>query len=419
MGGCAVEHVLKGYKILDLTQVLSGPSATRIMAEAGAEVIKVEWPGGDPARTFPYLGEDGRSAYYVQQNRGKLSVGIDLSTPEGVEIVKELAAQCDVLIENYSPGVLGRLGLGYDVIKAVNPSVVMCSISAFGQAGPLSHLVGFDYIPQAYAGITGMIGEPDKPPVFPMVGMGDVSTGVHAACAIAFALLYRERTGRGQYLDIALLDCYFHYHEVNVQIWSCTNGEIAPTRSGSHHHSVAPAGVFRSKDSYILVLALLRTWPRLCEAIGRPELADDLRFADNAARIANYKMLVEIIEGWLKEQESDEAAIRILDEHRVPVAPILTIDQACRHPHLVERETIRTIYDRSLGNFQVPGMPLRFSEFPGHLDLVAPYLGEHNGQVLSEWLGYSQERIDDLAERRVLHGEPVPQQPAPALAGEA
>lgn len=180
-----MEHVLTGCKVLDLTHVLSGPSATRMMAEAGAEVIKVEWPGGDPDRTFPYLGKDGRSAYYVQQNRGKRSVSVDLRTPEGVAIVKELAAQCDVLIENYSPGAMARLGLGYEVIKEVNPSIVMCSISAFGQAGPLSQLVGFDYIPQAYSGITSVIGEPGKPPVFPMAGIGDVSTGVHAACAIA------------------------------------------------------------------------------------------------------------------------------------------------------------------------------------------------------------------------------------------
>lgn len=409
-----MQHVLHGFKVLDLTQVLSGPSATRILAEAGAEVIKVEWPGGDTNRAFPFIAENGRSAYYVQQNRGKRSVSVDLSTPDGVAIVKELAAQCDVLIENYSPGVIDRLGLGYEAIKEVNPSIVMCSISAFGQAGPLSNLVGFDYIAQAYSGITGMIGEPDQPPVFPMVGLGDIGTGVHAACAIAFALLYRGQTGKGQYLDISLLDCYFHYHEVNVQVWSCSGGEIAPTRAGSHHHSVAPAGIFQSKDSYVLIMGLLRTWPRLCEVLGRPDMVDDPRFVDNPARLANQAELTAIIEGWLKAQESDEEAIRILDEARVPVAPILTIDQACRHPHLVERETIRTIYDRSLGNFQVPGMPLRFSEFPGHLDLEAPFVGEHNAEVLGGLLGYSDERIADLAERGVLFSEPIPEHPVPA-----
>ena len=407
-----MKHVLDGYKVLDLTQFLAGPAATRVMVEAGAEVIKIEWPGGDPSRKFPYLGKDGRSAYYVQQNRGKRSVAVDLKAPEGIAIVKELAAQSDVLIENFAPGVMDRLGLGYEAIKAVNPKIVMCAISAFGQSGPLAHLPGFDNIGQAYSGITSMIGDPDKPPAFPMAAIGDVSTGVHAACAIAFALLYRERTGKGQYLDISLLDSYFHYHEVNVQAWSCSKGEIQPTRSGSHHYAVAPGGIFKSKDAYLFLLPILHMWPKLCEIMGRPELAEDPRYIDNASRAKNQKELIVIIEAWLQAQESDEAAIRILGEGHIPVAPILSVEQACQHPHLIERETVRTIYDRSLGNFQAPGMPLRFSEFPAHLDLEAPYLGEHNAEVLGDCLGYSGARIADLVKRGVLHSEPIPAQAA-------
>jgi crotonobetainyl-CoA:carnitine CoA-transferase CaiB-like acyl-CoA transferase len=407
-----MKHVLDGYKVLDLTQFLAGPAATRVMVEAGAEVIKVEWPGGDPSRKFPFLGKDGRSAYYVQQNRGKRSVAVDLKAPEGIAIVKELAAQSDVLIENFAPGVMDRLGLGYDAIKAVNPEIVMCSISAFGQTGPLAHLPGFDNIGQAYSGITSMIGDPDKPPAFPMAAIGDVSTGVHAACAIAFALLYRERTGKGQYLDISLLDSYFHYHEVNVQAWSCSKGEIKPTRSGSHHYAVAPGGIFKSKDAYLFLLPILHMWPKLCEIMGRPELAEDPRYIDNASRAKNQKELIVIIEAWLQAQESDEAAIRILEEGHIPVAPILSVEQACRHPHMIERETVRTIYDRSLGSFQAPGNPLRFSEFPAHLDLEAPYLGEHNAEVLGDCLGYSGARITDLVKRGVLHSEPIPAQAA-------
>lgn len=410
-----MKHVLDGYRVLDLTQFLAGPAATRVMVEAGAEVIKVEWPGGDPSRKFPFLGADGRSAYYVQQNRGKRSVAIDLKSKEGIAVVKDLCRHCDVLIENFAPGVMARLGLGYEAIKAINPEIVMCSISAFGQSGPLAHLPGFDNIGQAYSGITSMIGDPDKPPAFPMAAIGDVSTGVHAACAIAFALLYREKTGKGQYLDISLLDSYFHYHEVNVQVWSCSKGAIQPTRSGSHHYAVAPGGIFKSKDSYLFLLPILHLWPKLCEIIGRPELAEDPRYIDNASRAKNQKELIAIIEEWLQAQESDEAAIRILEEGHIPVAPILTVEQACRHPHLIERETVRTIYDRSLGSFQVPGNPLRFSEFPGHLDLEAPYLGEHNAEVLGE-IGYSAGRIAELVRAGVLHAEPIPAQPAPRVA---
>lgn len=411
-----VRHVLDGYKVLDLTQVLAGPSATRLMVEAGAEVIKVEWPQGDPCRQFPHLGPDGRSAYYVQQNRGKRSVGLDLRSAKGQAIVKELAARCDVLVENYSPGAMARLGLGYDVISAIKPDIVMCSISAFGQRGPLAHLPGFDYIAQAYSGVTGMIGTPGEPPPFVLVGLGDISTGAHAAAAIAFALLHRERTGRGQYLDISLLDTYFHYHEVNVQVWSCSQGEVQPTRGGSHHYAVAPAGIFKSRDGHLVLIPILHIWPKFCAVMGRPDLADDPRFADNASRVEHRWDLIEIIEAWLQAQDSDEETVRILGEAHIPVAPILTVEQACRHPHLIERETIRSIHDRSLGTFQVPGTPLRFSEFPGHLDLEAPFLGEHNAAVLGEELGYSAEHIDALSQRGVLHSEPLPRLPAEASA---
>lgn len=402
-----MKHVLDGYKVLDLTQFLAGPAATRIMVEAGAEVIKVEWPTGDPSRNFPYLGEHGRSAYYVQQNRGKKSVSLDLKSEEGVNIVKQLTAKCDVLIENFAPGVMARLGLSYEDIKAVNPNIVMCSISAFGQTGPLAHLPGFDNIGQAYSGVTSMIGNPDHPPSFPMVAIGDVGTGVHAACAIAFALLYREKTGKGQYVDVSLLDTYFHHHEVNVQLWSCTKGKTKPTRSGSHHYAVAPAGIFKGSDSYMFLLPLLHLWPRFCDLIGRPELGTDPRYVDNASRAENQKELIVIIEGWLQAQESDAEAIRILEEGHIPVAPILTVEEACQHPHLVERETVRWIDDRVLGRFQVPGMPLRFSEFEGHLDLEAPFRGEHNAQVLKDYLGYSAQQVVDLVVSGVLSSEPI------------
>jgi len=197
-----------------------------------------------------------------------------------------------------------------------------------------------------------------------------------------------------------------------VQAWSCSKGEIKPTRSGSHHYAVAPGGIFKSKDAYLFLLPILHMWPKLCEIMGRPELAEDPRYIDNASRAKNQKDLIVIIEAWLQAQESDEAAIRILGEGHIPVAPILSVEQACQHPHMIERETVRTIYDRSLGNFQAPGNPLRFSEFPAHLDLEAPYLGEHNAEVLGDCLGYSGARIADLVKRGVLHSEPIPVQAA-------
>ena len=222
------------------------------------------------------------------------------------------------------------------------------------------------------------------------------------AGVLGFALLYRERTGKGQYLDISLLDSYFHYHEVNVQAWSCSKGEIQPTRSGSHHYAVAPGGIFKSRDSYLFLLPILHMWPKLCEIMGRPELAEDPRYIDNASRARNQKDLIAIIEGWLQAQESDEAAIRILEEGHIPVAPILTVPQAIDHPHHRARGTVRRVSDRMLGEFDIPGMPLRFSGHPELPDLQAPFLGEHNGEILTGLLGYDAERVAELESAGVL-----------------
>ncbi len=227
----AVKHILDGIKVLDFTQYLAGPSTTRLMAEMGADIIKVERaPYGDPVRGIGYI-KNRRSAYYIQQNRGKRSLCLDFSLPKSMEILKDLVPKVDILMENYSPGVIAKLGLDWDTVHKLNPECIMCSLSAFGQTGPLSSLSGFDYIAQAYAGVTSMIGEKDGPAYLPMLGLGDVNAGVHALAAINGALFHRGRGYGGQYLDISLLDAYFHCHEVNVQTYSGSGGEIVPTRS--------------------------------------------------------------------------------------------------------------------------------------------------------------------------------------------
>ncbi len=400
--GAELKHVLDGYKVLDFTQVLAGPTVTRLMAEMGAEIIKVELaPGGDISRALPFL-RDGRSGYFIQQNRGKKSLCIDVKNPKGQEILKELVQKVDVLVENYSPGTIARLGFGYDVVKQINPRIVMCSMSAFGQTGPLSKLPGYDYIAQAYAGVTYMIGDPDGPPSFPMLGLGDVSTGVHAVAAIACALLYRERTGNGQYLDISLLDAYFHCHEINIQVYSGSHGGIKPKRSGSQHYAVCPVGLFKGKEMYLFIMALEHQWAPLCRAIGRSELAEDVRFHTNAKRVENMSQVVKIIEEWLASTPNDDEAVRILEEGRIPVAPVLSIEQAVNHPHLRYRHTVRTITDRAFGELDIPGMPLKFSEFPDELPLQAPFLGEHNEEVLCYYLSYTPEQVQKLESEGVL-----------------
>lgn len=399
-----MRHVLDGYKVLDFTQVLAGATCTRLLAEMGAEVIKIELaPKGDFSRGFGAF-RDGRSAYYIQQNRGKKSVCIDAKKPGALEVLRALVPKCDVLVENFAPGAIGRMGLGWEEVRKLNPRIVMCSISAFGQTGPLSAQPGFDYIAQAYAGVTHMIGDPDGAPVFPMLGLGDVSTGSHAMGAVVAALLHRERSGEGQYLDISILDAYFHCHEMNVQMYSATNGAVDPKRSGTHHPQICPCGVFRGKQGYLIIISFLdHHWQALCRIMGKPEIATDPRYADNVARLAHLDEVIRLIEEWLASTESDEAAMAALQEAHIPVAPVLSIGQAIAHPHLRQRGTVRKIHDRIFGEFEAPGFPLRFSAFPERLPLEAATLGEHNGEVLSQMLGYSDARIRSLESAGVLH----------------
>jgi crotonobetainyl-CoA:carnitine CoA-transferase CaiB-like acyl-CoA transferase len=398
----APAHILEGYKVLDFSQVLAGPTVTRLMAELGAEVIKVELPpGGDRSRGLPFL-RDGRSGYYVQQNRGKKSLCIDLKHPSGQAVIRDLIPQIDVMVENFSPGVIARLGFGWEAVHKLNPKLVMCSISLCGQTGPLSYKPGFDHIGASLAGVLDMTGEADGPPLLNTMGIGDISTGVHGFSAVLAALLWRERTGRGQWVDVSLVDTYFHYHDLSAQALSLSGGTIQPRRGGGHHYLVTPAGIFKSRDSYVFLVALDHQWADLCRAIGRPELVNDERFKTNPLRTRNAAELIKIIEDWLQALSSDEEALKRLDEHRVPNAPVLSVEQAVKNPQLQYRRTVRKIHDRVLGEFQVPGFPLRFSEFPEPLTLEAPFLGEHNRQILSEDLGYSAGQITELEAAGVL-----------------
>jgi crotonobetainyl-CoA:carnitine CoA-transferase CaiB-like acyl-CoA transferase len=399
------EHVLSGYKVLDFTQHIAGPTATRLLVEMGAEVIKVELaPDGEPSRRAPYI--KGRSGTFIQQNRGKKSLCVDGKNPEGLTLLKRLVPHMDVLIENFAPGAIARLGLDYETVKALNPRLVMCSISALGQKGSLASKPGYDFIGAAYAGILDMNGDPEGPPSFPGMAIGDASTGVHAVAAIACALLYRERTGKGQYLDISLVDAYFHYHETSVQAYSLSGGTYQPRRVGSHYPLYAPVGMFKGKSHYLVIMAPTdHQFAAVCRAMSKPELISDPRFVTNAQRSENRVALIRIIEDWLASTPNDDEAIRLLEEQRVPVAPVLSVVEAMNHSHLRERQTIRTVTDRVAGQLQLPGFPLRFSEFPQMLDLEAAFLGEHNQEILQNYLGYSAEQVKELEARGVLRHE--------------
>jgi crotonobetainyl-CoA:carnitine CoA-transferase CaiB-like acyl-CoA transferase len=397
------EHLLSGIRVLDLTRALAGPTCTRMFAELGAEVIKIESaPRGDLTRAVSKLRNE-RSLYLVQQNLNKKSVCIDFRKPEGLALIRELVPHCDVVVENFKPGVMAEMGLGYADLRQLRADIILCSISALGQSGPLAHKPGYDFIAQAYSGVTSMIGERDEPPYIPLLGLGDVSTGVHGAFAIAAALLHRARTGRGQQLDIALLDCYYHYHEVGIHQYSATNGEIKPSRNGRHIGYVCPAGVYRGSGGEIVLMAFLHHWPDLCRAMERPDLIEHADWATDAARLARLPAVVELIESWLHEFSDVASAIARLEAHGVPCAPILSVEETVNHPHFIARGTVRTIRDPVAGEFKIPGMPIKTSDYPAENDYVAPLLGEHNAEVLARVVGKSAAEIEALARAGVLH----------------
>lgn len=394
---------LEGVVVLDFTQFVAGPVCTRAMAELGAEVIKVELaPSGDQARMLP-VRRNGHSAYYVQQNLGKKSLCVDVRKPEGLDLVKRLVPKVDVLVENFSPGAIARLGLGWDVVRALNPDLIMCSISAFGQEGPLANLPGFDFVGQAYSGITDMIGDPDAPPPLTGAAIGDVGAGVSALAAINAALYARlKRGGGGERIDAAILDFYFHGHGLAVETYSATGGKTELRRSGRYHLTLAPAGVFKSRDGYMVIVPVgEEMWRRLARTIGRPELIEDERYRDNEARAARRKELDRIIEDWLAER-SDEDALAALQAGRVPCAPVLTVAQAMRNPHLLQRRTVIDVEDPAIGRFQVPGALFRFPERGDLTHRRAPSLGEHNAEILQRYLGLGAGETAELTKRGVL-----------------
>jgi crotonobetainyl-CoA:carnitine CoA-transferase CaiB-like acyl-CoA transferase len=397
-----MEHVLSGLKVLDFSRALAGPSCTRMLAEMGAEVIKVEAaPNGDLVRNLSKLRND-RSLYYVQQNLGKKSLCVNLRDPRGMAIVASLVPKVDVVVENFKPGTMAEMGLGYDRLRAMRSDIILCSISALGQTGPLSHLPGYDFIAQAYSGVTSMIGEADGTPYIPLVAVGDVNTGVHGALAILAALRYRDRTGKGQHLDVGLLDVYYHCHEVSVHQYSGSNGQLKPTRQGPHLNYIAPAGVFRANGGWVVIMAFLHHWKDLCAAMKRPDLINDERLGADAGRLANRAEVIKLIEDWLAGFPDRDSAIAYLQENRVPSAPVLSIEETVHHPHLRARGTVRTVEDRFAGKFDIPGMPLKFSEFKEDLPLEAATLGQHNTEILRDYLGRTGDEIQQLRKANIL-----------------
>ncbi len=401
-------RMLQGFRVLDFTHFVAGPTCTRILGELGADVIKVERSGGgDHVRKLGIV-RDGMSTYYFQHNHCKRSLALDLSKPGAKELILAMIPKIDVVVENFAPGVIAAMGFGYEALKRINPAIIMVSISVAGQTGPLSSKPGYDYLGSSLGGVLDQIGEPERAPVVPPMAIGDVSTGVSAAMAVGFALLHRERTGEGQYIDASLLDTYFHTHELAVPVVSLRPGRWSPKRSGQLHPTGSPCGVFAAKDGYVFIVVQQHEINRLWRAIGRPELGQDPRFLTNRDRIKNNLALKQILEEWLATFPDRDSAVAVLDRERVPCAPVLKLEEAMAHPHMRGRKTVRRVKDRAIGEFDIPGMPVKFSEWPDRTDVKASRVGEDNEAVLRDVLGLSDDRIAALYSEGVLIRTPEP-----------
>lgn len=394
--------LLEGIKVLDFTRALAGPTCTRILADLGAEVIKIEdAPTGDFARGM-FLVADNLSAMFQYTCAGKKSLCVDFKKPAGITIAKELAARVDVVVENFAPGVMQQLGLDYPALKAVNPRLIMASISGFGQFGPWADHTSYDIIGQAMSGVMHMTGEPDGPPQYVGNYIGDPNAGVHAALAICASLFYRDRTGKGQYIDIAQVDALLYLDMVNVPYYALTKGAQNPKRFGAHHYAVAPLGVFRGKDGYVVIQAVEHQWPNFAKAIGREDLITDPKFATNAKRLEHREELIAIIEAWLQSFPRNDDALHVLSQWRIPCAPVLDIGGALHHPQTQARGMVTEIDHPLLGKIPIVNTPFVLSETPRRIQGPAPLLGQHNADILSAYLGYSAAEIARLTADGVL-----------------
>ncbi len=397
----ALSHI----RVLDLSRVLAGPWCTQILADLGADVIKIERPGsGDDTRQWgpPFVSVDGggneESLYFLATNRGKRSMTLDLSDSRGQKVVHELAAHCDVVVENFKVGALARYGLDYETLKGINPSLVYCSITGFGQTGPYADRAGYDFMIQAMGGLMSVTGEAEDVagtnPQKVGVAIADLVTGLYSANAIQTALIHRERTGQGQYIDMALLDCQVAIL-ANQAMTYLAAGQT-PVRMGNAHPNIVPYQVFETQDGrIILAVGNDGQFRRFCELADQPHLAQDPRFVANRGRVKHRAQLIEALALLMKSKNTDDW-LNLLEPEGIPCGRINSIDETLNDPQVIHRQMRTQALHSSLGEINLLGSPLKLSETPGEVRRAPPVLGEDTDQVLREVLGYEDSAISAL-----------------------
>ncbi|MEO8357684.1 MAG: CoA transferase [Chloroflexota bacterium] len=394
---------LNGIRVLDLSRVLAGPYCTMVLGDLGADVIKVESPDGDETRAWgpPFAGGSrGESAYYLCVNRNKRGIIVDFKTEEGRAILHRLIKRSDVLVENFRPGTLAGSALDFDSVSAINPNLIYCSITGFGQTGPLRDRPGYDFMIQAMGGLMSFTGEPDGEPMKVGVAVADLFTGQNAAIAILAALQTRTQTGTGQHLDISLFDSQLGML-ANVAGNYLMSGNL-PRRYGNAHANIVPYQSFQASDAWFVVaVGNDIQFEKLCGVIGKWELVGDPRFAVNSGRVKHRDELIDILKPVFLTRAVAEW-LTVLETAGIPCGPIPTLDKVFAEPQVEAREMLIHMEHPEIGDLRLVGSPLKFSNTPVEYKLPPPKLGEHTEEVLKELLGYSTEQITFLKSRRVV-----------------
>jgi formyl-CoA transferase len=392
---------LSGVRVLDLTRVVAGPYCSMFLGDLGAEVVKIEQPGaGDDTRGWgpPFAG--GESAYYLCINRNKQSLTLDLKSKRAVELLRQLVKAADVIIENFRPGTMERLGLGEKELREINPRLIYASLTGFGADGPMSDWPGYDLIVQAWGGLMSITGTPDGEPVKVGVAIIDLVAGLMLGKAITAALFAREKIGVGQRIDTSLLEAEVA-SLINVGSNYLIGGKV-PTRWGNAHPNIVPYQNFQTADGYLVIgVASEVIWKRFCEAIGQRDLINDSRFADNSKRVENRSELIALLSETFLQRRND-AWFKLLTDAEVPCAPVQTIDQVFQAPQVLQRDMLIEVDHPTAGKVRMAGIPVKFSVTPAAVRLPPPLLGQHNETILKSWLGLSADSIDELKKEKVI-----------------
>ena len=394
-------RALKNVKILDFTQYLSGPHCTSVLCELGAEVIKVERPGtGEPERKAAPMTPKGESYQFMGYNRGKKSVTLNLKNSKGLEIAKKLVIECDVLVENFAPGVLDRLGLSYEVASKINPRIIYASISGFGHTGPRRNQITFDVVGQAMGGLMGVTGYKDGEPLMTGISLADYMGGYNGVIGILAALNYRNITGEGQRIDISMQD----------SIWAMVfpdranyfDNLVPPKRIGNRLSSSAPFGSYKARDGYVVICTITdEQWHNVLKAIGRENLIDDERFRTRVLRAKNMADVESIVDNWLKDKTVEEA-LEIFKKFQVPSSSVPTFEQVANDPQILHREMIIEVEQPLSGKVKLTGSVYKMSKTPGNRNFPMPLIGEHNREIYGDLLGFDKNEIERLKKDGII-----------------